>query len=191
MTFGQHTSHIVSSGTGTVSPSASSRATTSSIEPRFGWAPRTPSIPWLRRLDFSVQFRELVSLSSAFPGADPYLLGGRGGTAERQWQFNLLGVDLESGDGFDVTATQTYEYLDREFSPSGELRIAPGDYTIWEYRVFGRTAGRRRVSLFGGATVGGFWNGNRQQYGGRLSFRPNPGISLDQHSVQRCSTSRW
>jgi hypothetical protein len=148
------------------------------IEPRFGWAPRTPSISWLRRLDFSIQFRELVSLSSAFPGADPYLLGGRGGTAERQWQFNLLGVDLESGDGFDVTATKTYEYLDREFSPSGELRIAPGDYTIWEYRVFGRTAGRRRVSLFGGATVGGFWNGNRQQYGGRLSFRPNPGISL-------------
>ena len=26
--------------------------------------------------------------------------------------------------------------------------------------------------------MGGFWNGNRQQYGGRLSFRPNPGISL-------------
>jgi len=26
--------------------------------------------------------------------------------------------------------------------------------------------------------VGGFWNGNRQQYGGRLSFRPNPGVSL-------------
>ena len=148
------------------------------IEPRFGWAPRTPSIPWLRRLDFSVQFRELVSLSSDFPGADPYLMRGRGGAAERQWQFNILGMDFESGDGFDISATQTYEYLDRTFTPSDGLTITPGDYTIWEYRIFGRTAGQRRVSLFGGATIGGFWDGDRQQYGGRISFRPNPGISL-------------
>ena len=148
------------------------------LEPRLGWAPRTPSVSWLRRLDFSVQFREQVSLSSAFPGADPYLLGGRGGTEERQWQFNLLGLDFESGDGLDITATHTYEYLDREFSPSDGLSITPGNYTIWEYRLFGRTSGRRRVSFFGGGTIGGFWDGDRQQYGGRVSFRPSPGVSL-------------
>ena len=148
------------------------------IEPRIGWSPRTPSIPWLRRVSFSAQFRELVSLDADFPGADPYLLGGRGGVAERQWEFNLLGFDFESGDGFDLQATKTYEYLDREFSPSEGLSVTPGDYSIWEYRLFGRTSGRRRFSFFGGATVGGFWDGDRQQYGGRLSFRPNPGISL-------------
>ena len=148
------------------------------IEPRIGWSPRTPSIPWLRRLSFSAQFRELISLDSDFPGADPYVLGGRGGVAERQWQINVLGLDFESGDGFDIQATQTYEYLDREFSPSPGLAVTPGDYTIWEYRIFGRTSGRRRVSFFGGATVGGFWDGDRQQYGGRVSFRPNPGVSL-------------
>ncbi len=148
------------------------------LEPRLGWSPRTPSVSWLRRLDFSVQFREQVSLSSAFPGADPYLLGGQGGTEERQWQFNLLGVDFESGDGVDLTATRTYEYLDREFSPSDGLSITPGNYTIWEYRLSGRTSGRRRVSFFGGGTIGGFWDGDRQQYGGRVSFRPSPGISV-------------
>ncbi len=148
------------------------------IEPRFGWSPRTPGISWLRRLDFSVQFRELVSLDETFPGADPYLLRGVGGVEERQWQFNLFGAEFESGDGFDVQATQTYEYLSSEFEPSDGIIVDPGGYTIWQYRVFGRTAGRRRVSLFGGVTVGGFWNGDRQSYGGRVSFRPNPGVTL-------------
>ena len=148
------------------------------LEPRVGWAPRTPSISWLRRMDFSVQFREQVSLSSAFPGDDPQLLPGAGGTEERQWEFNLLGLDFESGDGFDIKATQTYEYLDRTFSPSDGVVVTPGDYTIWEYAVSGRTAGRRRVSLFGGTTVGGYWNGNRQSYFARASFRPNPGWTL-------------
>jgi hypothetical protein len=34
------------------------------------------------------------------------------------------------------------------------------------------------VSFFGGGTIGGFWDGDRQQYGGRVSFRPSPGISV-------------
>lgn len=41
-----------------------------------------------------------------------------------------------------------------------------------------RTAGRRRVSLFGGFTRGDFWDGERSQWGGRATFRPTPGISL-------------
>ncbi len=148
------------------------------IEPRIGWAPRMNDISWLRRLDFSVQFREQISLDEAFPGLDAKILPGGGGTEERQWQFNVLGVDFESGDGFDFNVTNTYEYLDREFSPSEGVTITPGDYTINEYRLSGRTAGRRRISLFGGATVGGFWNGDRIQWGGRVSFRPNPGVTL-------------
>lgn len=148
------------------------------IEPRIGWAPRTPGVSWLRRLDFSVQFRELVSLDNTAMGKSPYLMRGRGGTQERQWQFNVLGVDLESGDGFDVEITNTYEYLDAAFSPSEGITVNPGDYTINEYRISGRTTGRRRVSLFGGVTKGGFWDGDRLQYGGRVSFRPNPGVTI-------------
>lgn len=148
------------------------------LEPRIGWSPRTPSISWLRKVDFSMQFREQVSLDETFPGRDAHLLRGVGGVEERQWEFNLLGMDFESGDGFDVQATRTYEYLEAEYEPSDGIAVLPGDYDIWEYRVNGRTTGRRRVSLFGGFTWGGFWDGSRQQYGGRISFRPNPGVTL-------------
>ena len=41
-----------------------------------------------------------------------------------------------------------------------------------------RTAGHRRVSVFGGVNRGGFWDGDRTRMNARASFRPNPGISI-------------
>ena len=148
------------------------------IEPNIGWSPRTPGISWLRRLDFSVQFREQVSLDKDQPRASAVLLTGLGGAEEREWEFKVLGLNFETGDNLDFTATRTYEYLDRTFEPSDDLFIAPGGYTTWNYRLNGRTAGQRRVSFFGGLNWGGFWDGDRVGYFGRVSFRPNPGITL-------------
>ena len=134
------------------------------VEPRIGWSPR-PNIDWLRRVRFSAQFRHLEEL-------------GTGITEEREWDLGLLGLDFESGDGFDFNAKRTFEYLDRPFFVSEGIQITEGDYTSWEYRVIARTAGRRRISMYGGFTVADFWNGERLNFGGRLTFRPNPGISI-------------
>ena len=135
------------------------------FEPRFGWAPRPESIDWIRQMDFSVQVRNLTQL-------------GTGLLEERQWQFDLLGIDFESGDNIDVQATRTFEYLDEDFEVSEGIDIVTGSYTNWEYRVNGRTAGRRRVSVNGGYTTGGSWNGGRTQVDARITFRPNPGVSI-------------
>jgi hypothetical protein len=134
------------------------------VEPRIGWSPR-PNIDWLRTVRFSAQFRHQEEL-------------GTGVTEEREWDLGLLGLDFESGDGFDFNAKRTFEYLDRSFFVSEGIPITEGDYTSWEYRVIARTAGRRRISMYGGFTVADFWNGERLQFGGRLTFRPNPGISI-------------
>ena len=42
----------------------------------------------------------------------------------------------------------------------------------------GRTAGHRRISVFGGVSRGGFWDGDRTRLNARASFRPNPGVSI-------------
>ncbi len=135
------------------------------VEPRVGYSPRPQGIDWIRKLDFSVQFRNMTQL-------------GTGILEEREWDFNILGVDFESGDGFDITTKRTNEYLDSSFEISDGIDIEAGDYTTWEYSLRGRTASRRRVSLFGGITLGDFWNGERTRLDTRLTFRPNPGISL-------------
>ena len=66
----------------------------------------------------------------------------------------------------------------------GTATLKTGEYSIWEYRITARTTGRRKISLFGGSTFGQFWNGDRLQYGGRVTFRPNPGVSISTN-IQR------
>ena len=135
------------------------------VEPRIGWSPRPASIPWLRQMDFSAQFRNLTNLET-------------GVVEERQWDFNVLGLNFESGDNLDVSVTRQYEYLDRSFEVSDGIAIQPGEYTTWQVNFRGRTAGRRRVSGNVEYAREDFWNGDRSRYEAGVNFRPNPGLSF-------------
>jgi Domain of unknown function (DUF5916) len=135
------------------------------IEPRIGFSPRPESIDWIRKLDFSVLFRNQTEL-------------GSGILEEREWSFNVLGVNFESGDNVAFTANRVYEYLDFDFEISDGIEIQRGEYTNWEYSLRGGSAGRRKIAVFGMAGWSGFWNGNRKNWFGRITMRPNPSFSI-------------
>ena len=134
------------------------------VEPRIGWAPRPESIDWIRRFNFSVQFRNLTEL-------------GTGIVEEREWDFNVFSVDFESGDHISVSTKRKFEYLDNPFTLSG-IEIQPGEYTMWERSARWRTSSRRKVSGGGSFTWSDFWSGERFRYDVRAGFRPSPGISF-------------
>jgi hypothetical protein len=134
------------------------------VEPRIGYTLRPEGISWIRQLDWSAQFRNLTQLDTGI-------------LEEREWEFQPLGVNFETGDGFNFQVTRTYEFLDNGFSIF-DAEILPGGYTNWNYRVFGRTAGQRKVSFFGGLGWGGFWDGEQSGFNARVTFRPTPGISI-------------
>ena len=135
------------------------------VEPRIGWAPRPDNIDWIRQFDMAVQFRHLEHIHT-------------GVVEEREWSFDLFGIDFESGDNIEIEATRTMEFLDRGYEVSDGVDILPGEYTSWEWGLQLRTASRRRVSMRGGFNRGGFWDGDRTRMDARISFRPNPGVSL-------------
>jgi hypothetical protein len=139
------------------------------LENRVGWSPR-PSISWIRSFSFHTQLRNQWQI-------------GSGVLEDQEFQVKLLGVNLESGDGIDITSTRSREYLENDFTVSRDPIqpvTIPGmaDYAWWETRAIIRTTGRRMLSAFGGATFGSFWTGDRISWGGRATFKPNPGISL-------------
>lgn len=137
------------------------------IEPRFGWSPRPESIPWLRQIDNSVQYRYLEGL------------GPDGVKEEEQWEFRPLGLQFESGDRADFSVTRTYEFLEGGFDITEDLAILPGAYTVWETSASLRTAGRRRVSGNVEWGSGGFWDGDRTRYQVGLNVRPAPGLQVN------------
>ena len=134
------------------------------VEPNIGWRPR-PDISWIRRFEFSAQYRYLTDLET-------------GVAEEKQWQLNLFGVDFESGDNVSIQATRQYEFLDSSFEISDGVDILPGGYDYWEYSIRGRTAGRRAVSGDAQLSRGGFWDGDRSRYEMGVTWRPDPGLSL-------------
>jgi hypothetical protein len=85
---------------------------------------------------------------------------------------------MQSGDGFDISVSRTREYLESDFEVSDGIEVLVGDYAWWEYSVNARTAGQRPVGFFANFSKGGFWNGDRTQWNGRINFRPRPGVSF-------------
>ena len=135
------------------------------LDNRVQWSPRPESIGWIRSLSFAAQLTNQWQMSS-------------GRLEDQQLQLDLLNVNLESGDGFGISASRTNEYLDFPFEISDGVPLSVGRYEYWDYRVNARTGGQRRVGFFLNYSWGGFWNGDRTQMNGRLSFRPIPGLNL-------------
>ena len=134
------------------------------VEPQIGWQPRS-DIDWIRRFDFSAQFRHLESITTGI-------------AEERQWQFKLFGVDFESQDNFDINLQRQFEFLDNGFEISDGVLIQPGIYKNWEWSLATRTASRRVVSASVEIRRGGFWSGDRTQLAFGVDLRPSPGILL-------------
>ena len=134
------------------------------VEPRIGWGPR-PDIDWIRRFNFSAQFRNLESITTGI-------------AEERQWQFEVFGIDFESQDNMGVNLQRQFEFLDQRFEISDGIFIEEGTYKNWEWSLSARTAGRRVISGNAQFHRGGFWNGDQTQLSVQLDVRPSPGILL-------------
>jgi hypothetical protein len=135
------------------------------VEPNITWRPR-PSAEWIRRLEFSAQYRYLADLETGI-------------AEEKQLRLGLFGLEFESGDGFRIQATRQYEELDRDFEISDGVDILAGRYANWEYSLQGRTAQKRRVSIQGQIMAGGFWDGDRSQLSVGMTIRPSPGFQIN------------
>ncbi|MCA9737646.1 MAG: hydrolase, partial [Gemmatimonadetes bacterium] len=134
------------------------------VEPSLRYGPRPQGLTWLRRMQFGVTFRSMWDLESQL--------------LERSWDLNLLELQFESGDNFEISYGSQYEYLDESFEVSSGIPIQAGGYDTRELRASVRTAGRRRVSGRVSFSDGGFWNGDRTSWDLNVTVRPNPGISL-------------
>ncbi len=135
------------------------------VEPRINWQPRPAWIKQIRQLGFGLQYRHLVAMDTGVP-------------EEREWEMELLGIAFESGDNVSVELTRRFEELYDMFEVSDGVDIFPGGYTVQRYSVGGYTAGRRKISVYGGVEWGGFWDGSSTEVDVRATFRPNAGVSV-------------
>jgi hypothetical protein len=96
---------------------------------------------------------------------------------ERNVQFQLLDLDLHSGDAIGVRVTPSYDHLQDDFRVGGGITLPAGtEYRFLRYNYSISTANQRKISGSANYTVGGFYSGRRRDISATVNLRPRRGV---------------
>ncbi len=132
---------------------------------RFGWflqyAPR-PALWQTRQVSCAFD-------GNYFADTDTRLLLTRNVNVPCEWRF-------ESGDVLRFRTIQTFERLRSAFAISDGVTIPPGAYVFRRQRIEFDSADKRRLAILARYEWGHFFSGRRDDWTGRLTFRPGPAV---------------
>ena len=134
------------------------------------FSPRPKSMPSIRKFGYEATVDYITNWD------------GRLETREVQGQFR---IEFQSGDEFNVEASDFYEFLDEPFEIADDVTIPGGGYSFREMRTMYRLGPQRKVSGSLNASWGEFYDGRRKEVGyrGRVELAPTfsiePGLSLN------------
>jgi hypothetical protein len=112
-----------------------------------------------------------------FDGTVDVMTDLRNELLNRDLEFTLFGMQLQSGAYVAFTATNRRERLDAPFAISRTITLPLGaEYDYSRFRINGRTAERRKVSINGRFETGQFYSGTRTQRQMNLNVRLRPGL---------------
>ena len=153
-----------------------------------------PEIGFLRRNDFRRNFAELrysprpkrikairkIRLETSFE----HITNNRGKLETRQIELSHA-IEFESGNRWNISYHDNFEYLDKDFEIADGIIIPPGDYSFSNMTTTYWIGGGS--SIFGSINFlrGDFFSGDRTQvsYNGRWAISPNfsmePNLALN------------
>ena len=133
------------------------------VSPQMSFAPRPSQHPWIRRFNFGAAMNWFLD-----PVANRLLT--------REIDITALQIDTHSQDSIQLHVLPTYELLERDFTIAPDVTLPTGqDYGFTRYRVQGRTAPRRPISVSPQVEWGEFFSGDRLRLESTVNLRVAPG----------------
>ncbi len=133
-------------------------------QPTVTWAPRPRQSRIVRQFEFEARLE--------------YLTDSNGRLETRQIDYTPFGIRFASGDSMSVEVRQQLERIEQPFQIYGTLVIPPGTHRFDSAQISYNGASQRPVTTNVSWQRGGFWNGTRTRYDGRLTVRPTTGLVL-------------
>jgi len=136
------------------------------LQPSIGYEPFLENHPWIRSLEFGSRFEYLTDLAltplTVQIGVQPF------------------GLNLDSGDSFEVNIDRRFERLNRAFDilGDGSIVLPAQTYTTYTGSAEFGTADFRPLSADVEVAYGGFWSGTRTELETGLTARPATGLRL-------------
>ena len=131
---------------------------------RFNYTPR-PGIADIQKLRFK-------------PFDMDYITDMNNRLLTREMNFSPFGFDTNSGEEFEFTITNMYEYLEEEFEIFEDVNIPVGIYTWTNYETRFRSNPSRPVSVQMESKWGDFYNGTRTEFDTELNYKVNKHLSF-------------
>lgn len=136
------------------------------VNPALDYSPRPSNSRLVRRYSFG------VSVNQQMDTADNSLLN-------RDWDFRVFQMDLQTQDTFQIHVLPTYERLDRDFDISTGITLPKGNtYSATRYQFQAQTADRRVVAVRPTVELGDFYSGTRRRLALDLTVRIRPGVII-------------
>lgn len=157
------------------------------FDPRLGFVRRPGTETWSG--DFYFQPRMDGAIRRVRTGLSPTRIESIDGGVESE-SLALVPLEVSWVRGDTVTPTLRFdrEVLDEPFDVAGEIPVDAGDYSFARYGIELETSDRRAVALSARFEGGGFYDGQRRDYGLSLiwfqSAAFNWVLSYDQNQVR-------
>ncbi|WP_265767598.1 carbohydrate binding family 9 domain-containing protein [Fodinibius salsisoli] len=142
------------------------------LQPSIGYTPQFSGSNVIQQVGWGIRFEHLTDLDFKLLTQD--------------LTFTFFDIGLMSGDRLALHLRRNYERLERPFDlkRDGSIILPVDEYVNWIARANLQTASYRKVSVEANFESGGFWSGNRTEYGAEVTLRPFPGIELSPEYIR-------
>jgi hypothetical protein len=147
------------------------------FSPALGFVRRTDMVRYGGGASLTPRFRSAWARQLILSGRTTYIDGQDGRKQSTEALLHSMLV-FQTGDNVGVTATRETEVLDVPFEIRDGVIIPTGEYTFDALSASARTNESRTFSGNVNLSLGEFFSGTRTQYGGRLTWKTGPHLTL-------------
>ena len=149
------------------------------FNPAMGFVRRRGTRRYMLEADFIPYFEEISWLRNTRHGYEAELYTDLGNDVVNTKQtFNLASLSFESQEMLSLSVSHHTDRPNKDFDISDGTVIPAGNYDWWNARLSLNTGLYRKFAAANSYTVGGFYDGNRQQLSSTLVYRPTKRTSL-------------
>ena len=151
------------------------------FDPQVGFVTRQAYRRFTQSLDFQPRPQNHPYIRQmTFGGAMTVQTDLRNKLLQRGIEATLVQANLHSGDNVGLLAANRRERLDAPFELTDDITLPMGaHYSFTRLRLFGNTAGRRKLSFNGRYEVGDFYSGTRTERQLNVNIRLRPGFFMN------------
>lgn len=151
----------------------------SNFDPEIGFVSRRGYQQLVYNLDISPRINSGGIKKLQFEAIESSMIfSGNGVLQSAEFAVSPLGIEFDSGDEIGIGIHRVFDRPDRDFEIFDNTKINAGSYWYTTYGIGFDSSPMRNIYGEANFITGGYYNGNRSELEGQITFTVNKNLSL-------------